>query len=123
MHEAGAVVGGDELVGHDPEVLARGRIGVEEVERALVAQADQVGGVDRADDLGVVAEHGCDPGGGHHHVATARAGRPGRSSIPGPTATAVFDGSVQGVVVHTRRSKSASTTGNRTYTDSSVTSR
>ena len=51
MHDARAVVGGDELVGHDPERVAGGRR--EEVERPLVGAADEVGDRDRTDDLGV----------------------------------------------------------------------
>ncbi len=43
-------------------------------------------------------------------------------STSGPTAAPTFDTSVHGVVVHTNRSKSRSTTGKRTYTDGSVTS-
>ena len=37
-----------------------------------------------------------------------------------PTAAATFEINVHGVVVHTSRSASSSTSGNRTYTDASV---
>ena len=87
---------------------------VEEVERALVVEADEVGDRDRADDLGVVAEHVGDARRRHHEVAPAVALRTRTYSTSGPTAAPTFETSVHGVVVHTRRSKSRSTTGKRT---------
>ena len=54
VHDAGAVVGGDEVGRDDAPAVA---VGGQPVERSLVAQADEVGDRDRADDLDVVAEH------------------------------------------------------------------
>ena len=85
------------------------------VERALVVEPDELVDGDRADDLDVVAEHVRDARGGEHEVAGPRCSARTRTySMSGPTAAATFETSVHGVVVHTRRSKSRSTTGKRT---------
>ena len=72
MHDAGAVVVGDEVGrDHSKRVHAPVRRVVDghEVERAVVVEPDQVVDRDRAHDLGVVAEHRLHPGRGHHEVA------------------------------------------------------
>ena len=70
VHDARPVVDRHEVGGDDPPRVAGGVARRrEEVERALVVEADEVGGRDRSDDLGVVAEHGVDAGGGDDEVA------------------------------------------------------
>ena len=121
VHDARAVVDGHEVGGDDARPRRRQ---LEEVERALVVQPDQLVDRDRAEHLGVVAQHVGDARRTHHQVAARRSSDPSTRtySTSGPTAAPTFDTSVHGVVVHTRRSKSRSTTGKRTYTDGSVTS-
>ena len=88
------------------------RVDREEVERSLVVPADEIGDARPGRRLGVT-EHVGDARGGEHDVATASGAHPhvldvgadGRGDVPRH---------VHGVVVHTSRSKSASTTGKRT---------
>src|SRR6185295_17176984 len=68
VHHAGAVVGGDEVGGDDPERVAVGG-GGHEVERALVVQPHELRRVDRGEHARVVAEHRGDARLGHHDVA------------------------------------------------------
>ena len=117
VHDAGAVVDGHELVGDDPPRRELGSSSGEEVERPLVVEADEVGDRDRADDLGVVAEHVGDAAPRRARgraPPSCRPRHPRTYSTSGPTAAPTFETSVHGVVVHTRRSKSRSTTGKRT---------
>ncbi len=98
VHDARAVVDGDEVGGHDPRRPRRRRSReLEEVEGPLVAEPDEVVDRDRADDLGVVAEHVGDARRRHHEVAappspatrarTRRRDRPRRRrSTPASTA-------------------------------------
>ena len=74
VHDAGAVVDGHEVGGDDrgrPAVRRRRRQ-LEEVERALVVEADEVVDRDRAEHLGVVAQHVGDARRAHHQVAACR---------------------------------------------------
>ena len=113
VHDARAVVDGDEVVGDDRERPVA-LDGLEHRERRLVARADERGRGDVGDDLGVGAEHVGDAAPGHDEVAPAFGRAHAYVVDRGPTAAPTFDGNVHGVVVQTSRSSSRPTSGKRT---------
>ena len=122
VHDARAVFDGDEVVGDDRErLLALDR---DERERRLVARADELGDGRRRPTISASSPSTAGDAVARHHEVAPAFGRAHAHVLDvGPTAAPMFDGSVHGVVVHTSRSKSRPTTGKRTYTDGSVTSR
>ena len=105
MDEAGALVGGDE-VGLEHRVPPRPVVG-DVVEGRVVPRPGQRRAGEAVENLGALAEHPLDERRGHDQHLVGRCER-ATYSISGPTATAAFVISVQGVVVQTSRASPAS---------------
>ena len=82
VHDAGAVLGADEVGRHDGVAALAELLGGDERERRLVAGAEHVAAVEAVGDLGALAEHGLGARLGDHVAVRRCARRRGRARRP-----------------------------------------